>query len=224
VVVNPSDKFNDLLGMHSDSCNVRGKFLTSVTLASGGGGVQNLLALGPSQLGGRTTVLASTFALYRFKSLVFRIFAGAIPPNGGVYVPATNIVTFGVLDDSSGAEGDAPPSYQSVAELRTSSVVPCNQAPYVREWRQADPKAWYHTFSGSTGSDPRLVYPGVVFLGVPGQGAVVVDVEVDYSIVFKGAVDTALTVALPDYVSVETPGLVRTPAAPSRSGPVMLKR
>jgi hypothetical protein len=199
IVVNPADKFSDDLGMNADSCVIRGKYLTSVS-ATAGGGVVTFLALNPTALGGRASAIAGVFANYRFKTCVFRLF-------GGSTVSSTlNLVTFGILDDSSGAEGDGPTTYQGVAELRTSCVVPLSQGVFTRIWKPADPKMWYKTYAGASGSDPRLVYPGEVYIGYPSfTGTEIVDIEVDYSIAFKGAVDIASTIrarGADDYESV----------------------
>jgi hypothetical protein len=208
IVVNPADKFSDSMGTNADSCVVHGKFLSSYTVIGGTAAVSALFSLNPFNLGGRASTVAAIFANYRFKMCVFRVFAGAATAS------QTNLFTFGILDDSTGAEGDGPTTYQGVAELRTSSVVPVSQGVFTRTWKPADPKMWYKTYSGQSGSDPRLVSTGEVYIGVPAQGNIVVDIEVDFSIAFKGAVDTVSSVRLQH----ETDGYESVPSLTNQPG------
>jgi len=168
--------------MHGDSASIRGKYLTTL-VASSGGGVSIAATFTPFGLGSRPAGFASLFTHYRFKEIVIRIFCGSSP---------LNLITMGVLDDASGSEGENPPNYQAVAALRTSSVVPCTGQPFIRVWKPLDPKMWYNSGSGSTGSDQRLVTAGVLFVGYPAAATgQVVDIEIDYSIAFKGAYTTS---------------------------------
>lgn len=185
VVVDPANKFNDALGMQGDSASLRGRELLTVALANNAT-VTAVVALAAQNLGGRCASLASVYSRYRFKEIIFRVFASGLASNN------QNLITFGVMDDASGGEGDAPTSLYGVAQLRTAMVIPAAvQTPQVRTWKPADSKAWYYTYAGPF--DPRLVYAGLVYIG---GAATTVDIEIDFTISFKGAIDTGTSVTL----------------------------
>jgi hypothetical protein len=185
VVVDPIEKFANTLGIHQDSTCLRGKLLVSVnasTLTP-----VNVLTLSPSFLGLRASSMSSIFTDFRFKKLVMKYNYGAATGLNAVGV-------FGILDDASGAEGDAPTSAAGLLEYRTSAINYNNQAPTVVEWRPTNTKLWYKCSGGASGSDPRLVNSGVMFVCNQASTISTHFVEIDYSIVFKGAQDTASTV------------------------------
>lgn len=186
VVVDPIEKFANTLGTHQDSTCLRGKLLVNVNTSSVT--PVALLTLTPSFFGPRAVSLSSIFANFRFKRLVIKYNYGAVTGTNSVGV-------LGILDDASGAEGDAPTSASSLLEFRTSASNYNQQQPTVVEWAPTDTKFWYKTFSGATGSDPRFVDTAVMYVASLSQIASTHIAEIDYSIVFKGAVDTGTFVS-----------------------------
>jgi len=147
--------------------------------------------LNPLNLGSRAAGLAAVFARYRFKYVRFK-FLGNIANSS--FPSIIGIVVLGILDDSSTAEGDAPTTATALTELRCSGTNMSTQTvPTEFVWQPVDKSKWYYTYTGATGSDVRLASPGVLYVGstiAPGSGVTTaVDVEIDYAVVFSGAVD-----------------------------------
>jgi hypothetical protein len=187
VVIDPIEKFANTLGTHQDSTCLRGKLLVNVNTNSVT--PVALLTLTPSFFGPRAQSLASIFANFRFKRLVIKYNYGSVSGSNSVGV-------LGILDDASGAEGDAPTSASSLLEFRTSASNYTQQQPTVVEWAPTDTRFWYKTFLGATGSDPRFVDTAVMYVATLASAASTHIAEIDYSIVFKGAVDTGSFVSL----------------------------
>lgn len=170
--------------MHVDALNTRGKNLTSAILSSTA--VTNIGVLNCTYFGVRVLNMAAIFTMWRIKRLVFRItFTPAVAAN--------DLLVFGVLDDSSGAEGDAPTSASGILALRTSGTIANTVGTVVREYKPAN-KNWMYTYAGQTNSDPRLTTYGVLYASQLVTGSSTVYVQADYSISFKGANDIGATV------------------------------
>jgi hypothetical protein len=122
--------------------------------------------------------LGSLFVRYRFNYIIFRcMFVGTNTNQYGA---------FGVLDDFTG-EGDAPTTVGGVLEMRCSKLLyAANTTPDEIQWKPPA-RDWLYTFSGASGSDQRLVAPAVAY--VTSTGTATFNVEVLYSITFKGAID-----------------------------------
>jgi hypothetical protein len=171
----PSQAFENSLARSSDSFCLRGKLLQTYSSAATAIAVLNLT---PSQLGVRAAALSGVFSRYRIKSLRIKFLPGAAVP-----------VALGVYDEGGTTEGGAPTTQAGVLELRCSgSSLGDQTVPTEFMWKPADARLWYFTFGGSTGSDTRLVNSGVLYYGTSGTSTTV-NVEIDYSIVYKGAVD-----------------------------------
>jgi len=157
----------------NDSTCLYGKF--SVVFASTATPF-NALQLSPFSFGARCAALAGVFSRYRFKYVRFKFTS-----TNGAYS------SIGVLDDASG-EGNPPADFSDCLELRASaSFLPGTTVPSEFEWKPADPKLWYYTAGGSTGSEQRLVTSGILYGASSTGGSSYI--EVDYCIVFKGAID-----------------------------------
>jgi hypothetical protein len=199
VVVDPIEKFANTLGTHQDSTCLRGKLLVSVNITSVT--PVALLTLSPSFFGARATSLASIFANFRFKRLVIKYNYAA--PSG-----INTVGVLGILVDASGAEGDAPSSASGLLEFRTSATNYNQQQPTVVEWAPTDARFWYKTFSGATGSDPRFVDTAVIYVANLNSANSTHIAEIDYSIVFKGALDTGSTVSLRPPLACDEDGVL----------------
>jgi len=98
----------------------------------------------------------------------------------------------GVVDDSSAAEGDAPTSVAGLLECRCSGTNSNTQTvPTELLWEPVDRKRWFYTYPGASGSDVRLVVPGFLFGAATASGSYTL--QIDFSLVFAGAVDTGAT-------------------------------
>jgi len=171
-----TQNFEQRLVQSNDATVLRGKFLLSPSLTAAS--VSNILTINSSALGARAAALSGIFAKYRFKQIIVK------------FVAVTSGAVIGLLDDASGAEGDAPTSGGGVLELRASALAnPGESVPQQLVWKPVDRTKWYYTFAGASGSDPRLTIPAIMY-GVAniGTGTPVV-IEVDYELVFSGAVD-----------------------------------
>jgi len=188
-VVDPEEKFADDIGQHQDSCNTQGKTLFSVILGSAA--VTNAGVMNPTFFGTRVTNMAAIFTRWRINKLVFRIaFDSATTPSAAAFG------VYGILDDASGAEGDAPTSADGLLALRVSGTVGFNTtAGTTRVYKPPD-KDWRFCYAGATGSDPRLYAYGVLFVQQLGTASTSVYVQADYSITFKGATDIGATVTV----------------------------
>jgi len=180
--VTPAQEFERKLARSSDACVLRGKFYS--TIAPSAGTPVLLYALHPSNLGVRASALANIFTRFRFLSVGFKfsVSTATQAATGGV---------MGVLDDASGTEGDAPTSTNAVLELRTSALnLPTDTVPTEFMWKPVDRNLWYSTSSAASVSDPRLLFPGVIYVGPIGGAGTTFTVELDWELVFKGASDT----------------------------------
>jgi len=186
MVMTPAMNFEKKLALSSDACVIRGKLLFSVasitTPAIG-------IVLHPSNLGVRTAALANIFTRYKFKELAFR-FTSVLTTGG---TPSTGVI--GILDDASGIEGDAPTTSGGVMELRTSAAALAGETlPTEFVYRPVDKTLWYATTTGGSSgsvSDPRLLFPGILYVAAPVSSSF--SLEVDYTVVYKGANDIAAT-------------------------------
>jgi len=167
------------LSRGQDSFNLKGKYLLSgVSLSTT---PSTLIIITPTgQLGARCSALASVFSRFRVNRLIIRFLATTSLGGNAV---------LGIVDDTTG-EGDNPTTPADVLELRCSAIAMGNETvPVIFNWSPVDRTKWYYTFTGASGSDPRLVVPATLY-GASGNASTV-DVEVDFDVTFKGAVDTA---------------------------------
>jgi len=177
-------QFEAALALGSDATVLRGKLLLQFANPAIPGFV---IAVNPSSFGVRSTALATIFSRYKFKYLRVKFMAcntaTTVLNGGGV---------LGFYDDSSTTEGQAPTTASGVLEMRCSgSNMTGETVPTEFLWTPVDPLKWYATTAGSAGSDVRLVEPAVLYSsGLVGTTTVAFDCEIDYCIVFKGAVDT----------------------------------
>lgn len=189
VVVDPADRFDDMLAVHTDSCNIKGKEFFSITV-SASTNIVPVTIIAPQNFAGRPAQIAALFARWRLKYMNIRVYSGASTAN------QTNAVAIGVMDDASGAEGDAPTSLNGLMALRTSKFIPTGLGPQSREFKPLTTE-WYYTFPGSSGSEPRLVVCGIIYVGASVNTTATVDVELDYSFAFKGAIDVGANLSIP---------------------------
>jgi len=176
--------FESSLSRGGDSCVVRSKQLLQPTV---GTTPTLILNINPAGLGGRQTAIGAVFSDFRVKNVLVR-FIGSTTATS---IPET--VAVGFLDDSSGAEGDAPTNANDILELRCSGVsLGATTVPTEIVYRPVNSQLWYKTFAGASGSDPRLTTPAVLYAASAAAGAA--SIEVDVTIVYKGAVDLADTV------------------------------
>jgi len=180
----PSEAFEARLA-RSDRSTLVGKLLLNIGLSSTNTPVPALVigAISAGNLGTRASALALIFARYkinyiRLKYLTSQTATGA------------NSVVLGFQDDASGAEGDGPSSTAGLLEYRCSAVTFVNQTiPQELSYQPAS-RNWYFCTPGATGSDPRLSISAILWASslnvIAGVNA---QVELDYSITFKGAVD-----------------------------------
>lgn len=194
-MVDPAEAFANSLGMHVDATNVRGKCLFQQVTNSTS--IIEICALTPSMLGARCNACAQIFARWRFKRCILKL-----------NYTGSGSSAWAVLDDYTG-EGDQPTNINALLELRTSATNFSNDPPTVLDYRPPTSE-WYYTFAGASGSDPRLVNAGALFAVQPfSTSNAVFSVEIDFSIVFKGAVDTGSSVSIPrlpaDWHTVESP-------------------
>lgn len=187
-MVDPEERFADQLAMHQDSTNLRGKVVFEVILGSGA--ITNAGVLNPAFFGVRCTALAAIFTRWRIKELVIKMLFESSS------TPGANVGFFGILDDSSGAEGDAPTTYEGLLACRTSGMVGISSLPIVRVYKPVDKKKWYYTYAGASGSDPRLTSVGVLYVAQTATNGTAVFIQVDYSLAFAGANDIGATVTL----------------------------
>jgi hypothetical protein len=174
----PSEAFEANLTQGGDSCVFRAKILGTATLTSTPSVV---LAISPPNLGARIAAAGQLFSDYRVKSLLVK-FIDTASGTG-----SSGLSALGFLDDASGAEGDAPTSLGGVVELRCSATSLFNTTiPSNLFYKPTNPRMWYKTYAGSSGSDQRLVVPAILF---GAAAANTVSYEMDIEVVFKGAVD-----------------------------------
>jgi len=171
---------NSLANRGADSASMRGKLLFTSTIGTSPSAV---LALTPQAFGARAAAYATLFSSYRFKYLKIKFFGTQF----------TSYVTsaVGILDDATTTEGDAPTNINTILEQRCSaSVFAGVTQPGLLSWSPVDGKKWFYTFTGVSGSDQRLTTNGVMYAAA-GSAGTSLTIEVDFSISFKGAIDTA---------------------------------
>jgi len=163
----------------SDSCCIRGKFVGQISsLVSS---PTPLLNINPLAFGARFASVASCFALYRIKEIIVKFVA----------LGNVNYAALAFLDDATGTEGDQPPNFQAMLELRCSgSSFPGDTSATYFKYVPADAKKWYQVYAGASGSDPRNVNSAVLF-GSAGINSSTTSIyyELDISVAYKGAVD-----------------------------------
>jgi len=165
--------------MSGDSVGLTGKIFFVGTLSASV--VTNIGPFNPTFFGARAAAFGTFFANWRVKKLMIKAWVNS----------TLAAVPLGILDDSSGAEGDAPTTNEGIMQLRSSMVVlPPTGPAVVLEYSPVDKRKWYYTFAGATGSDPRLYEPGTMFGGL---SSTPITIQIDFSLSFKGAVDTQTT-------------------------------
>jgi hypothetical protein len=174
-----SEAFESGLARTNDSTVLRGKFYISGSALPAATPTQ-ILTFNAQGMGARSAALATVFSRYRYKYIRMKFLQS---------VTTTTPVAIGVYDEGSPSEGEAPVTLGDVLEMRCSgSAFPGQTVPNFISWQPVDKKLWYYTVGGASGSDSRLFTAGVLFAAAAGAGAI--NVEVDYCIVFQGAVDT----------------------------------
>jgi len=171
---------NSLAKRGADCANLRGKLLFSTTIGTSPAAI---LALTPQAFGARAAAYATLFANYRFKYLKIKFFGNL----SSAFVTSA----VGILDDATTTEGDAPTNINTIMEQRCSAVVFAGVTqPGYLSWTPVDRERWLFSFTGVTGSDARLTSNGIVYAAAS-AASVIMTVEIDFSISFKGAIDTA---------------------------------
>lgn len=165
----------------NDRSTLTGKLLNTATTTAT---PSVILSIEPLGLSPRTVAFAALFAEYHINYLRVK-FISSTAVNSAL----------GVLDDASGAEGDAPSSVSGVLELRCSaSSLATQTVPTEFTYTQKASSFWLKTYPGASGSDPRLAVAGLLY-GASSSSASV-SIEVDYSITFQGAVDVGSSVTV----------------------------
>jgi hypothetical protein len=173
-----AEAFERSLVRGSDATVLHGKLLGNSTLTVT---PAVLATFAPGLLGVRAGALAAIFSRYRFKYIRIKWLAFESTSSSAS-------AALGVYDEGSTAEGTAPTTVNGVMELRASSSSLVGQTvPAYFEWRPADTKLWLFTAAGATGSDPRLNVAGILY-GASNPAAAS-SFELDFCIVYKGAVD-----------------------------------
>jgi hypothetical protein len=178
-----NEAFEEKLARSSDATVLRGKLLLQASSTST---PTVALAIIPSQLGVRATALGGIFTKYRVKSVLLKFMSantsGTTLTGGGV---------LGFYDDATTGEGEAPTTAAGVLEQRCSASNFSGQTtPTMLRWEPVDKRLWYATTQGVAGSDLRLVFPGLIYIaGLASTTSVGFDIELDFTLVFKGAAD-----------------------------------
>jgi hypothetical protein len=182
VTLSQTEAFEKALSQRTaDSTNVRGKFLITFSATST---PAPIIAMNPISLGGRAATLNTLFSQFRFKYIRIKYLSVA----SGVFVNSV----ISLLDDASIAEGDAPTTMAAMLEQRcSSSQLAGTTIPTFLDWSPTDQKKWFYTFGGSSGSDLRLTVPAILYGATSAAGSI--NLEIDYSVTFKGAVDVLST-------------------------------
>jgi len=183
VAMTQSEAFERQVVRSSDATALRGKLLFTGATATT---ATALFTLNASSLGTRCAAMAGIFTRYRFKYVRVKFLATG---SSGFSAFSTAL---GVYDDASTGEGQPPTTLSNVAELRASGTVLGGQTiPTFFEWKPADPNLWYYCSpSPAAGSDLRLIDSGVLY-AIASTAASPLAVEIDFSLVYKGAVDTS---------------------------------
>jgi hypothetical protein len=164
----------------TDRSTLKGKLLLFPTANA----VTAILSVTPLNLGIRAAAMAVLFAEYHINFIRVKF-----------QTPATVTTTVGFLDDASGAEGDAPTSLQGILEMRCSGINMTNETvPTEFLYTQKASSFWLKTYSGASGSDPRLSIASILYAAsINGSAGNFATVELDYSITYQGAVDVGST-------------------------------
>jgi len=184
-IMTPSTSFERRLATTSDASVLRGKFFVTQAI---GTGVNGIFSITPASLGARAAALASIYSSYRIKYIGLKFSSNsATTPFGS----STSVL--GVVDDANTTEGDFPVNISDILELRCSgSFLAPSTVPTEFMFKPVDNNLWYKTYVGQSGSDPRLTSPGYLVASSPNASTTLV-IEIDYEIVFKGAVDIGST-------------------------------
>jgi hypothetical protein len=178
-VMSQTEAFNLGLSRQTDSTSLRTKqiIVTALTTTP-----SLVIALTPGNFGARATGLAALFTNYRLRAIVLKFYVSTTSTS-------TSTGALGLLDDSSGAEGDGPTTIQGVVELRCSATqFTTETVPTIFNWSPIDKRKWFYTYPGASGSDPRLSVPAVLY-GCTNTGTASISVELDCIWSFKGAAD-----------------------------------
>jgi hypothetical protein len=174
VSMTQQEAFERSLANSGDSVSLRGKLLLSAALTTTPAVV---LTLDPTSLGGRATNLASIFSRYRFKYLKFRFLTTSATVPGGVIL--------GILDDVA-ATGEPPTSSAGLLEYRSSAVTFGGETvPVSFDWTPSDRNQWNFCQSSA---DNRFQIPAILYGATTAMGTALV--EIDFSVTFKGALDS----------------------------------
>lgn len=174
----PSQAFERTLGRTNDSCVLRGKSQTILSITPT---AALILPINPNNLGNRATQLAQVFTRFRIKSMMVKI---------TTLLTTGNTITgfsVGILDDYANST-DGPSTIGQVTDLRSSTFFTNTVTePEYLFWEPISKDYWYYC-DAPTSTDPRNIYPGAVYAAT-NNGATTQPVafEFEYSIVFAGA-------------------------------------
>jgi hypothetical protein len=183
MAMTPSQVFEDRMS-RNDSVNVLGKHLLYNVTSTTAPSIAFTLEPSGNQLGTRASSFSALYTRYRFKYIRFRFLVD--PSTTSV---ANQFTVFGVLDDGYVGTGTAPTTVDDVMNLRCSAIALGNQTvPTEFVWRPRDATKWYYTTPETSIGDLRLAYSGVVYSAT--SIVTTFNIEIDYSIVFAGAMDT----------------------------------
>jgi hypothetical protein len=175
VAISRSEQFAEKMA-RNDRATLTGKLLLTPTL-SGSPSVGTVLTVTPLNLGVRAASFAVLFAEYHINFIRVKF-----------QTPTISTSVLGFLDDSSAAEGDAPTTLSGVLEMRCSGInMVAETIPTEFIYTQKASSFWLKTYTGASGSDPRLTAAAILYAGVSSSSTFIV--ELDYSITFQGAVD-----------------------------------
>jgi hypothetical protein len=169
--------FEKSLARNADVCVVHGKFaaIDSITTTPNA-----IFVLNPSSLGARAAAIASAYSRFRVKYVRVK------------FITNTSVATYaavGFIDDTSTSTATLPTNPSGVAELRCSATnFGLETIPTEFSWEPVDPKTWYHCAAESSTSDNRFTIPAVLYSCGTGAGSLIY--ELDYCVVFQGAIDT----------------------------------
>jgi len=175
-----TEAFEANLSTSADVTVLRGKFVFSAvnSVTAGLPTIQFVLnPTGAGNFGLRASALASVFSRYRFKYLRIKFLE---------QLTTGTICAVGIQDDVS-ITANNPTTVSGVSELRCSGSAFSQQTiPTQFEWQPADKNYWYYTTNDLT--DGRLSSSGNIWTASQAASGVV-NMEIDYCIVFKGATD-----------------------------------
>jgi hypothetical protein len=168
------EAFERSLATSGDSVSLRGKFLFTATLTAT---PTILFSISPINLGSRAVNLSGIFSRYRFKYLKFRFLTTSATTPGGVIL--------GILDDVA-ATGEPPTTASGLLEYRSSALTFAGETvPVSFDWTPSDKEQW--NFCAAS-TDNRFQIPATLYGATTAAGTA--QIEVDFSITFKGALDS----------------------------------